>query len=222
MYGCDRYFVKNKYGEGCALNNYKYVSEEIMQLHRRQRTFFPKNCAATNIEKHQWHEAFNPYKDKVVTPELRRRILKAFQPCFDYRFGFYLDDGFVYVYRSGWVLQRFNLVNQGDGTYRITNLQSAECVSKSDNPISEALYAVEFRWDLVNEDKNDSESSHKASNRQAFFGISRHRIGIDGNGVTTLVTFMECPFKCKYCLNERCHKPILRKMARLQMKASCC
>lgn len=211
MYGCDRYFVKNKYGEGCALNSYKYVSEEIMQLHRRQRTFFPKNCAATNIEKHQWHEAFNPYKDKVVTPELRRRILKAFQPCFDYRFGFYLDDGFVYVYRSGWVLQRFNLVNQGDGTYRITNLQSAECVSKSDNPISEALYAVEFRWDLVNEDKNDSESSHKVSNRQAFFGISRHRIGIDGNGVTTLVTFMECPFKCKYCLNERCHKPIFKE-----------
>lgn len=211
MYGCERYFVKKKYGEGCALNCYKYVSAEIMQLHRNQRTFFPKNCAATNVERHQWHDVLNPYKDKIITPELYRRILKAFQPCFDYRFGFYLDDGFVYVYRSGWVLQRFNLANQDDGTYRIVNLQSSECVSKSDNPIGEALYAVEFRWDWVCEEKNDSEKTHKVPDRQAFFGISRHRIGIDGNGVTTLVTFMGCPYKCKYCLNERCHEPIFKE-----------
>lgn len=211
MYGCERYFVKKKYGEGCTLNCYKYVEAEIMQLHRNQRTFFPKNCAATNVERHQWHDVPNPYKDKIITPELYRRILKAFQPCFDYRFGFYLDDGFVYVYRSGWVLQRFNLANQDDGTYRIVNLQSSECVSKSDDPISEALYAVEFRWNWVCEEKNDSEKTHKVPNRKAFFGISRHRIGIDGNGVTTLVTFMGCPYKCKYCLNERCHEPIFKE-----------
>lgn len=211
MYGCDRYFVKSKYGEGCILNCYKYVSEEIMQLYRSQRTFFPKNCAATNVEKHQWHDVANPYKDKIITPELHRRILKAFQPCFDYRFGFYLDDGFVYVYRSGWVLQRFNLVSQGDGTYRIANLQSSECISESDNPIKEALYAVEYRWDLVSEEKTNCKNTYNLPNRQAFFGISRHRIGIDGNGVTTLVTFMGCPYKCKYCLNERCHAPVFEE-----------
>ena len=32
-------------------------------------------------------------------------------------------------------------------------------------------------------------------------GISRHRIGIDGKGVTTLVAFHGCPLRCKYCLN---------------------
>ena len=211
MYGWERYFVKKKYGEGCALNCYKYVSAEIMQLHLNQRTFFPKNCATTNVEKHQWHDVPNPYKDKIITPELRRRILKAFQPCFDYRFGFYLDDGFVYVYRSGWVLQRFQLAAQDDGTYRIVNLQYSECVSKSDNPMSEALYAVEFRWDWVCEENNDWKNIHKVPNRQAFFGISRHRIGIDGKGVTTLVTFMGCPYKCKYCLNECCHEPIFKE-----------
>lgn len=32
-------------------------------------------------------------------------------------------------------------------------------------------------------------------------GVSRHRIGIDGKGVTTLVAFHGCPLRCKYCLN---------------------
>ena len=32
-------------------------------------------------------------------------------------------------------------------------------------------------------------------------GISRHRIGIDGKGVTTLVAFHGCQLRCKYCLN---------------------
>lgn len=32
-------------------------------------------------------------------------------------------------------------------------------------------------------------------------GVSRHRIGIDGKGVTTLVAFHGCPLHCKYCLN---------------------
>lgn len=44
-----------------------------------------------------------------------------------------------------------------------------------------------------------------------FIGISRHRIGMDGNGVTTLAAFHGCPLRCRYCLNphsleneERC------------------
>lgn len=41
-----------------------------------------------------------------------------------------------------------------------------------------------------------------------IFGISRHRIGVDGKGVTTLVTFMGCPLKCRYCLNDKCHEPV--------------
>ena len=33
-------------------------------------------------------------------------------------------------------------------------------------------------------------------------------MGTDGYGITTLVTFMGCPLKCKYCLNKKCHEPI--------------
>lgn len=211
MYGCERYFIKSKYGKGCALDCYRYVSWEIMQLHKHKRTFFPKTCAATNVEKHQWHDVSNHYKDKIVTSELHRRILKAFQPTFDDRYGFYLDDGFVYVYRSGWLLQRFNLVSQGDGTYRIVNLQSSESASNEFSPIEEAMYSVEYRWNFVDIEDNCFEKPCKIPDRQAFFGISRHRIGIDGKGITTLVTFMGCPFKCKYCINERCHDAIFEE-----------
>lgn len=35
-------------------------------------------------------------------------------------------------------------------------------------------------------------------------GISRHRIGTDGVGVTTLVGGYGCPLDCKYCLNPQC------------------
>lgn len=36
-----------------------------------------------------------------------------------------------------------------------------------------------------------------------LIGISRHRIGVDGTGVTTLVAFHGCPLHCKYCLNPK-------------------
>lgn len=38
----------------------------------------------------------------------------------------------------------------------------------------------------------------------SFIGISRHRLGTDGQGVTTLVAFHGCTLKCKYCLNPQC------------------
>ena len=37
-----------------------------------------------------------------------------------------------------------------------------------------------------------------------FIGINRHRIGVDGEGVTTLAAFHGCPLKCRYCLNPSC------------------
>lgn len=50
----------------------------------------------------------------------------------------------------------------------------------------------------------------KSSNdiKAPIFAISRLRMGTDGSGITTLVTFMGCPLKCKYCLNKKCHEPI--------------
>ena len=40
-----------------------------------------------------------------------------------------------------------------------------------------------------------------------LIGLSRHRIGVDGTGVTTLVAFHGCPLNCKYCLNPQALTP---------------
>ena len=40
-----------------------------------------------------------------------------------------------------------------------------------------------------------------------FIGVSRHRIGIDGDGVTTLAAFHGCPLHCHHCLNPKCLGP---------------
>lgn len=45
------------------------------------------------------------------------------------------------------------------------------------------------------------------SPKAPFIGISRHRIGIDGEGVTTLAAFHGCPLDCRYCLNASCKGP---------------
>ena len=37
-----------------------------------------------------------------------------------------------------------------------------------------------------------------------LIGICRHRLVVDGAGVTTLVAFHGCPLRCKYCLNAQC------------------
>jgi len=37
--------------------------------------------------------------------------------------------------------------------------------------------------------------------------ISRLRIAVDGDGLTTLVAFMSCPLRCRYCLNPQTLDP---------------
>lgn len=37
-----------------------------------------------------------------------------------------------------------------------------------------------------------------------FVGTARHRINIDGKGVTTLAAFYGCPLICAYCINPHC------------------
>lgn len=38
-------------------------------------------------------------------------------------------------------------------------------------------------------------------------GVSRLRIVVDGEGVTTLAAFMSCPLRCRYCLNPQTLTP---------------
>ena len=48
-----------------------------------------------------------------------------------------------------------------------------------------------------------------------IIGLSRHRLSVDGEGVTTLVAFHGCPLSCRYCINSSCLHPggILREVS---------
>ena len=48
----------------------------------------------------------------------------------------------------------------------------------------------------------------KKNNFAPILGINRLRMGTDGKGITSLVTFYGCPLKCKFCLNPQCHRDI--------------
>lgn len=40
--------------------------------------------------------------------------------------------------------------------------------------------------------------------RVPIIGVVRHRLAVDGQGVTTLVAFHGCTLRCRYCLNSQC------------------
>lgn len=40
-----------------------------------------------------------------------------------------------------------------------------------------------------------------------IIAVARHRLSIDGQGVTTLVAFHGCTLHCHYCLNAQCLRP---------------
>ena len=40
-----------------------------------------------------------------------------------------------------------------------------------------------------------------------LIAVARHRLTVDGQGVTTLVAFHGCTLHCRYCLNAQCLKP---------------
>jgi len=43
--------------------------------------------------------------------------------------------------------------------------------------------------------------------RAPIIAVARHRLSIDGQGVTTLVAFHGCTLHCLYCLNAQCLRP---------------
>jgi len=52
-----------------------------------------------------------------------------------------------------------------------------------------------------------------------MMGFSRHRMGIDGKGITTLVAAWGCPLKCRMCLNPQCgdEKTTVRRVTPVQL-----
>lgn len=57
---------------------------------------------------------------------------------------------------------------------------------------------------MMDNNKQTSGGTLSGMRTAPLLGIDRHRLTIDGEGVTTLVAFHGCPLRCKYCLNPQC------------------
>ena len=135
MYGCHFNFIKKKY----AINNEISHAFNIHQLIERlayneylwykmidhaniYRNFYPKNCALTNVERHRWSDVSNMFDQIMLSEDEYKRILRCSPTSWDNRYGLYLDDGWLYVYRSYCLIGRFQLC-KSDECWRISNTQ---------------------------------------------------------------------------------------------------
>ncbi len=98
------------------------VFSKLNKLETECRVFFPKNSALTNVERHHFIEVVNPFSCIHFTARQYTAILEAFYTGWECRYGFYLDNGWIYVYRSFVLIGRFKLYRQ-DNECRIAELQ---------------------------------------------------------------------------------------------------
>lgn len=157
MYGCRNYFIKKKYTDENHYINDICIPVKISERYHRTlskikrqkewvRVFWAKNDARTNIEYHHFTHITNPFKEKVISPELHRRIIKSFEPGWEDRYSFYLDNGWVYTCRSFVLLGRFRFRKLEDGTYRIFDVQNSDEHELCALGIENALDSVEHNW----------------------------------------------------------------------------
>lgn len=157
MYGCRYNMVKKKYQKEESYSPFVNMTlpkalmqdfDETMHFIEdraiKERIFYPKNNAMTNVELHSWQNIENPFANVVIDEERKRIMLYAFEPDWDNRYGIYWENGWFYVYRSGFLLLRFQLDQLPDSTYRICHLQKTEAGQSNANALSEALYSL--RW----------------------------------------------------------------------------
>lgn len=135
MYGCLFSFIKKKFAINDEISHVFDIHQLIEHIgynedlwHRMKdhantyRDFYPKNCALTNVERHRWSNVSNMFDQIMFSEDECKRILRCSPTSWDNRYGLYLDDGWLYVYRSNWLIGRFQLC-KADECWRITNTQ---------------------------------------------------------------------------------------------------
>lgn len=130
MYGSELSFIKKKYAKdgqtfhfnditmaGEAFGYHHGLVREMADISFTNRTFYPKNCALTNVELHKWVIYPNKFEDYRLEEHEKEQILKAGRTGWENRYGIYLDDGWLYCYRSYSLLLRFKLRPDERGYY---------------------------------------------------------------------------------------------------------
>jgi len=130
MYGCMYSHLKGGKSLNIDCSNIKTddYSPNLfgLMLHTSSycRSFFPKNESLTNVNKHTWKKIHVPY-NKCLDEDAKRKLLKAGPTGWDNRYGLYLDDGWIYCYRSGIILLRFRMESCGHD-YRLVDFQLSD------------------------------------------------------------------------------------------------
>ncbi len=125
MYGHERYIIKKQYGHGCLLDLSKWVCSDVEEFYSKRRTYYPKNRADTNIERHHYRKVVNPFAFIKLEKGEYEKILHAYEPSMIKPYGFYLEDGWIYLYRDTIILGRFDFAPIDDG-WRISNLHTTD------------------------------------------------------------------------------------------------
>lgn len=137
MYGNGIYYKKRKFSPdnfntGVPINIYpllgKAFRRDINDINIQvnwQKEFFKKNEALTNVERHVFTNFKSRFEGMMISDVVRRRMLLSFPTSWENRFGFYLDDGWVYVYRSHYLLGRFRILPVDDG-YKMSSVQMSD------------------------------------------------------------------------------------------------
>lgn len=141
MYGCQYRFIKRKYAKedvevsmpillpasAKAYGYPDYLFCSIKDKEKGKRGFYPKNEALTNVEQHTWTTV--PCARLICfAGEEKDKILLASPTSWDNRYGLYLENGWIYCYRSGVILGRFQLENKGNHWW----IASPQCSEESD------------------------------------------------------------------------------------------
>lgn len=135
MYGSQYMMIKKKYaGHENYFKSIKLpdkVTElgfdesligEMFRISYKYRDFYSKNNALTNVEWHHWKPVTNVFKEILFSDEEHKLIMKSAPTHWDCRYGFYLDDGWHYIYRSHWLIARFKMQKNNE-SWRISEWQ---------------------------------------------------------------------------------------------------
>ena len=154
MYGCQFNLIKKKYQKGnttlqpfelneiAERNGYHHgLIFEMNRMSREKQIFYAKNEALTNVEIHHWQDCYNVFEEIHFTDEDYSRIIKSAPTHWECRYGFYLDDGWIYIYRSGWLISRFKMMKI-ETSWAITQwqLSGERCYKDSITAFESALY----------------------------------------------------------------------------------
>lgn len=137
MYGCEQSFIKSKFAKNGEIsstiiplhygerNGYHHgLIHELAAVSFEHRSFFPKNCALTNVEWHNWQYWGFDTDDMLFSEDQYQKIMRAGRTGWENRFGIYLDNGWFYCYRSHWLLLRFKLKKESSSnSYKMEKLQ---------------------------------------------------------------------------------------------------